>query len=168
MDVKEALEFLKKHQPMPADRDLDKEVIGKYDEVRNLFLVYREPECVPLLLNSFGEREGLGVYQLVEDVITKYDNDEVVPHLKSALKSSFRSVRYWNAQIATYFPSIEIFEPLVELLDEDDIDIKYAVLTALAQFESNKVISIIKDFKEKETDLELQELAQEIINDIES
>lgn len=166
-EVKEALDFLRKHQPMPSDRELNKDILDKYDEVRKFFLTYREPECVPLLLNSFGAGSGLGVYQLIEDVIRIYDNSEVIPYLKSALKSNSKSIRYWNAQIAAYFPTTELLEPLTELLGEDDYDIKYAALTALEQLDSEKVLGVIKDFQDIETDTELQELAQEIIDDIE-
>lgn len=168
MDVKEALEFLREHQPMPSDLDLDKKIIDKYDEVRKFFLVYREPECIPLLLNSFGTGSGFGVYQLIEDVIKKYDSYEVIRHLKMTLKSSYKSIRYWNIQIASCFPTKELLETLSELLDEDDFDIKYAALTAIGQIDDEEVLDVIKDFQEKEKDLELQELAQEIVDEIEN
>jgi len=167
MNIDEALKFLKNHQPMPSDKDLDKETIDRYNEVRKIFLFNRVPECVPLFLNSFGERDGFGVYQLIEDVIRKFDDSEVIPHLSAALKSDLRSVRYWNTQIAALFPSIELIEPLVGLLSDEDFDIKYASLTALSQINSNKVINIVKEFQKKEEDSELRELAQEIIEDLE-
>jgi hypothetical protein len=62
MNIDEAITFLKNHQPMPSDVDLDKETINGYDEARKVFLFNRAPECVPLFLNSFGEGDGFGVY----------------------------------------------------------------------------------------------------------
>lgn len=166
MEMKEALSFLRNHQPLPPDKDLDKETIELYNEVRKLFLVSIEPDCVPLLLNSFGDGSGLGIYQLIEDVISKYSIGDVLPHLKTALSSNFRSIRYWNTQIASLFPTIELLAPLTELLNEDDFDIKYAALTAIGQISDEKVLDVIKCFQNKETDLELLELSQEIIDDI--
>lgn len=74
----EALDFLKQHQLMLSDLEIEKSIIDKYDEVRKYFLKNRNPECVQLFLNSFGEISGFGVYQLVEDVIRKYNADEVI------------------------------------------------------------------------------------------
>jgi hypothetical protein len=44
-----------------------------------------------------------GTYQLVEDVIKKYDKEDVVPYLKTALKSENIYVQYRCCQIAEFF-----------------------------------------------------------------
>jgi hypothetical protein len=162
MSIEEAMEFLKNHQPMPSDEDLTQEIIDKYDEVRKLFLANRVPECVPLFLNSFGDWDGFGVYQMIEDVIKKFEYSEVVPHIQKALKSQHRSVRYWNSQISAIFPSEELIKPLGDLLKDDDCDVKYASLTALSQIHNDFVRNLVRAFQKSETDFELLELAEEI------
>lgn len=162
MTTNEALDFLRQHQPMPADIELSQDLIDKYDEVRKFFLNEKDIRSVPLFLNSFGNINGFGVYQLVEDVIIKFSSEEVLPHLKVALSRSEYSIRYWNLQIAANFPSIELLPQLKILLKEDDFDLKYNTLTALGQFGSDVVKPIVEDFLEREQDEELIELAKDI------
>ncbi len=70
MNKVEALSFLKAHQPLPDDDLLKEEEIQKYNEVREYFINNPDEDCIPLFLNLFGGKDGLGVYELVEDVIT--------------------------------------------------------------------------------------------------
>ena len=93
MNTQEALEFLEQNQPMPADSELTEEHIAKYDEIRSFFIESPDLACLPLFLNSFGDGDGFGVYQLIEDVIGQLRFEEVLPHLLDALSSPFRSVR---------------------------------------------------------------------------
>ena len=69
MTDNEAIEFLKTVQPLPDDSELSEELIAQYDEVRKHFIKSPNELAVPLLLNSFGDGDGFGVYQLVEDAI---------------------------------------------------------------------------------------------------
>lgn len=77
----EAFSFLKKHQPMPNDDKLKESEIKRYEEVREYFINNPDEKCIPLFLNSFGGKDGFGVYQMVEDVILMYDSKKVLPHL---------------------------------------------------------------------------------------
>ena len=128
MKKAEAITFLKKHQPLPDDNQIPKTVIEKYDEVRIYFLNNPDSECIPLLLNSFGEGDGYGIYPLVENVLRNFNPAEVTPYLKEGLSSKHRSVRYWCAQIAASFPSSDLIKPLAKVLSEGDFDMKYAVI----------------------------------------
>lgn len=163
MTEKEALNFLKQHQPMPADKDLDNELIREYDKVRCFFLYNPNTECIPLFLNSFGRINGFGVYQLVEDVILQFSAEDVVPYLTKALSSKEYSIRYWNVQIAAKYPLIDLLPSLCEILTEDDFDIKYNALIAIGQFELTLIKPIIEAYLERECDDELRELAKEIL-----
>ena len=129
MTSNEALRFLRSHQPMPADRDLTPEVIQHYESVRRFFLENDDARCVPLFLNSFGDGSGLGVYQLVEDVIKAYSASDVVPHLAVALASNCPGVRYWCAQIAAIFPTPDLIPQLAALLDDESSDTRFAAVT---------------------------------------
>jgi HEAT repeat protein len=127
------------------------------------FLNEKNNRCIPLFLNSFGSINGFGVYQLVEDVIIRFSQEEVIPHLIDSLNSNEYSVRYWTLQIAANFPSAELLPQLKTLLQEDDFDLKYNTLTALGQFDGEVVKSIVEDFLKKEKDEELIGLAKDIL-----
>lgn len=167
MDTENALEFLSRHQPMPDDKDLSSTVIKKYDEVRKHFLKNKDKRCIKLLLNSFGYINGFGVYQLIEDVITQFSEEEVINILSDALSSDFYSVRYWNVQIAGNFPSVELLTDLEKILCEKDFDIKYLTLSTLAVFNFLETKNVINRFIERESDIELLQYAKEILLDLE-
>lgn len=154
----EALEFLRKHQPLPDDDALEGELIGRFDEVRKYFAVHLEPDAVPLLLNSFGSGSGFGVYQLVEDTVAKAPSDVVVSHLAKALASPHRGVRYWNAQLAARFPHTRLLAPLNELLRDADSDIRYAAVTAVEQIDDTAAANLLRRALDEEADAEVRAL----------
>ncbi len=167
MDKEKALSFLKENQPMPNDRNLDENLISMYDEVRKYFLDNPDEECLPLFLNSFGEYDGMGVYQLVEDVILKFQHDDVVKNLLEALKSKYSGVKYWCVQICESFPDEKLIDPLRGLLSDPNQDIKIAVITSLVQIQDNKVVCILKNQLNFEKDEEVKNFLIDVIEDIE-
>lgn len=166
MNHETALRFLKANQPLPSDTDLSQSTINKFDEVRRFFSNNPDPLSVKLLLNIFGDGDGLGTYKFVEDTLLQQDRATVVSELLHALGSPHRSVRYWCAQIASSFPDAKIATALMKLLHEEDFDIKYAALTALEQ--AHKFISEkeIINYEQDEKNTELKTLAEEIIKNI--
>lgn len=166
MTQDQAVQFLKAHQPMPSTSELQDVDMHAYDQVRRFFLENPNRICIPLFLNSFGEGDGLGVYQLVEDVIYRFPADEVVPHLAQSLRSPYKSVRYWSAQIATRFPSENLIDALSNLLIENDYDMKYVAITALEQIGGERVRKILNDCKYKENDHEIQKLINEVLSEM--
>lgn len=163
MNIIEALNFLRSNQPMPDDQDLEEPLIQKYNEVREFFLAHPDERCVPLFLNSFGEGDGFGVYQLVEDVIRKFAPLVVVPYLADGLRSHRKSVRYWNAEIAAIFPSRELVEPLKALLRETEVDLRAAAVIALCQINQGSAIQVLKDQLLVESDQHILKLIKEQI-----
>ena len=164
MDKKDAIAFLKENQPLPDDGEKLEAIISIFDDVRKYFFDNPDPECIPLFLNCFGQGSGYGVYQLIEDVLSKYNESDVVPHLKNALQSKHPSVRYWCSQIAEQFESEDLIEELINVYEKGDIDAKCASLTALSGIEDEKVISLAKKTLEDETDEVLCEIAEDIVN----
>lgn len=167
MDKEIALSFLKENQPMPNDKNLNESIITTYDEVRKYFLANPDEECLPLFLNSFGEYNGMGVYQLVEDVISRFEHDEVVNCLMEALKSKYNGVKYWCAQICSLFPDRKLIKPLEELLSDSNQDIRMSVITSLSQIQEDKVITILKNQLNSEKDVEIKEFLTDILEDLE-
>lgn len=167
----EAFSFLKEHQPMPSDIKLRKEEIEKYDEVRRFFLDNVDEQCIPLFLNSFGGKDGFGIYQMVDDVITMYDKEVVLPYIINAFNSSSENIIYWCIQIASNFPDEDLFNPMVKFLQYDDEDIKLATITTLAQLalnniRTNDVLNILKDETDRTFDEEIKEFIEEVLEDI--
>src|SRR5215207_5765235 len=98
------------------------ELVWQFEGVRKFFLTNRDERCVPLLLNSFGEGDAHGVYQLVEDVILAFPHEVVVPALEESLRNPAGSVRYWSAQIAASYPRQELAPPLIDLLRRGNLE----------------------------------------------
>ena len=158
-----ALSFLKLHQPMPNDDILDEELISIYDEVRKYFLDNPSEECIPLFLNSFGEYDGLGVYQLVEDVILRFNHKTVVDYLKKSLRSEYKGVRYWCTQIALSFPDESLIAPLSDLLSDENSDIRIAAVMALFEIPNQNIMNILLSHLDMEKDSDVKECITEIL-----
>jgi HEAT repeat protein len=157
----EAIAFLQAHQPLPGDEDLSQDVIATYDEARKLFLVEKDPTCIPLFLSSFGAGSGFGVYQLVEDVLLGFSAEEVVPHLVSALVSEHPGVRYWCAQIAVSFPDERLIPALFALLEDASADTRIMAVVALGRIGSAPVRARFRKLLEVESDEDVIEAARE-------
>lgn len=133
MNKKEALKFLESHQPMPSDNDLTQDLIDKYDDVRVFFVNNPDVDAIPLLMRSFGDGDGFGVYQLVEDVFDKCNFDDVIINISNVLKdtSTVKSVRYWVTQLAIAFSDRRLVDGLNISLQFDDEDIQFMAASAL-------------------------------------
>lgn len=166
MNLSDAVDFLKKHQPLPDDSQLEKnsEILKKYNEIRKYFLANPNPICIPLFINSFGNGSGFGVYQLIEDVLLEFSPKQVIPHLIEGLKSELYGIKYWSSQIASSFPDVKLIEPLAKLLTDESADIRSAVIIALSEIDDKRVLGIIKNAQKQEKDAEVLELIQEIIS----
>ena len=160
----EAMAFLMQNQPLPDDGKSLCAIIGTFNEVRNYFMEYPDPECVSHFLNCFGKGSGYGIYQLIEDVILKYDESIIIPHLNSALFSPHPSVRYWCAQIAQRINSEKLDRGLIYVYEQGDLDVKCASLTALFGKKNLGVIEFARTVFATETDELLRNIAEEIIN----
>lgn len=133
MNKDEALQFLSEHQPMPSDKLLTQELIDKYDDVRRFFIEHPAKEAISLFMKSYGDGDGWGVYQLVEDVFYKCDSDDVVMSISNILENPLitKGVRYWVTQLAASFPDKKLINGLNISLSSDDSDIYEAAVIAL-------------------------------------
>lgn len=128
MNRNEALSFLRDHQPMPDDDELTQEVIDKYDEARKLLTADPDKEVISLFLNSYGNGDGRGIYQLVEDVLYKCHRDDVIVEIKEILEnpSIADSVRYWVTQVSAAFSDVKLKKGLEISLKSKNEDIRDA------------------------------------------
>lgn len=163
MNVDEAIDFLRQHQPMPATDLVSDELVSKYNNALDCLLDAGEPSCIPLLLNSFGDGDLFGVYTRVEGVICQFDEIEVVDHLNAALASGSDSVKYWSLQIASNFPNEILIPNLLRLARNDSIDIRTAAITTMGLIPSKEIDSFLLSASDTESDEDLKEILVDII-----
>jgi hypothetical protein len=159
----EAMSFLRQHQPLP-DVSFDETL---HTALRDTYRFFRasppDREALSLLLNVFGPGTAGGIYQVFDDLLVKYDKEDVVPELQKALASTHRSVRYWNAQLSASFPDERLTGPLAGLLREGDFDMRYAAITALENIRSPVAMRALAEALQRETDDELRALLQDVL-----
>jgi hypothetical protein len=132
MNIEKALEFLSKHQPLPTDEEISEGEIGTFNEIREYLTSNPDERAIPLMLNAFGDEDGFGVYQICDDVFSKYDPEVVLPHLKSALTSKYYGVRYWASQWAMDINSLDIVPEINAMLNNSqDVEAHYYCVAAL-------------------------------------
>jgi len=161
MTMERALEFLRMHQPMPADDAVSKAELEELDLVRRFLTKHPNQEAVGLLLGVFGDGDGFGVYQLIEGAVAAHDSAVVVPALASKLEHGPRSVRYWCALISANHPDERLVPSLAASLRPEDCDLRYAAVTALEAIGSDAARAALRGWLPKETDDELREVIEE-------
>jgi HEAT repeat protein len=159
----EAFEFLMSHQPLPDDEDLSKELIGRYDEVRRHFVEFPNQQAVPLLLHSFGNGDGFGVYQLVEDAISGIEPGVVVGHLLDGFESSHASIRYWCVQISGNYNDERLVRPLLRLLNDVSADTRMAALISIEKYADASIAIELSKMRDSEREPAIRELFDEIL-----
>ncbi|OCG18327.1 hypothetical protein A9G24_02310 [Gilliamella sp. App6-5] len=137
MTKDDALNFLSRHQPMPSDKDLTQDIIDKYDDVRKFFIKNPDKRAIELFLRSFGEGDGWGVYQLVEDFFYQCDDIDVKKEIKKVLEDTTipDNIRYWATQIATAFSDEILRDGLQISLLSKNIDIRDVAKIAINQLD---------------------------------
>jgi len=163
MTADEALQFLREHQPLPPTREIDEAVLRRFDEVRRFFAAHADDRSVPLLLNSFGEGDGHGVYPLVEDAILKHPESVVVPALLQALGNPAGSVRYWGAQMASNYRRPELVAPLLDLLRKGSVDERMAAVTALEAIGTPESLNGLRAALDGDIQIEVKELIRDAL-----
>ena len=166
MNKEEALAFLKNHECMSPDETQD--VIDTFDHVRRYFISNPDERCIPLFLRAFGNHMGWGLFQLCDDVFNKYEPQKIVTHLKTSLKSDNAGTRWWAAHWAIEYPSPELSDQLINLVNSTlDSDAHYFALATLGEIylkNDNQVIyKLLKERKESETEPEIRELLAEYV-----
>ena len=97
-----ALDFLRAHQPLPADSDFDDDSNALEDWEVTIEYLIEHPceEAIPLVLNSFGGGNGYGLYRDTLDFIKRFPIETIVPYLTEALRSPNVAGREMVAEIA--------------------------------------------------------------------
>lgn len=132
LTVDDAIRFLAANQPLPADLDLSDDQLAAIDAVTKIAQQTLDPRLVPLLINAFGEGDGLGNYVVWRGVLARCSPDVVVPPLTTALGSPFRSVREWAADLSLEFSHRAVAcELLARLRVESDYEVLRFIASAI-------------------------------------
>ncbi|EPM67878.1 hypothetical protein A584_20118 [Pseudomonas syringae pv. theae ICMP 3923] len=125
---------------MPTDSQITQEQAETYDEVRIYFIKNPDSESIELFLRSFGDGDGLGMYQLVEDVFYQCEKSDVVSGIQTVLEdlSIPDGVRYWTTQAAAAFPDDVLRNGLSLSLASSIEDIREAAKLAVEMLGAKK------------------------------
>lgn len=107
---------------MPSDETLTEDLIATYDEARRVLATGKDTRAVKLLLRSFGDGDGFGVYQLVDETLRAYPRDVVILGLAESLRSDVPSVRAWSMEMALDYPDERLIPQAIENLQSMDRD----------------------------------------------
>ena len=158
----EAIEILRRHQPLPPDSTLSEDVLRDFDAARRYFVANPDREAVPLLLGAIGDGSGFGVYQLIEDAIRPLPSSAVLPHVIVALQSTRAAARSWAAEIASSFPDPCLIPFLTPMLFSPDEDCRASAATALRFIPSQEVPTLLREAYARTRDPVLQEVLDEL------
>jgi hypothetical protein len=163
LSPEEAIAFLERHQPMPPDGQLTEELIGTYDDAWRALARSNDPRAAQLLLNSFGDGDGWGVYQLVDETLRSLPRQQVVEALSRSLESPFRSVRSWSMEMAMDFPDRRLVPKAVALLARGDLDERMFAAYFLSDIESHDgpTVAAMRHAIEREDDGEIQSVLRD-------
>lgn len=116
MTIEQSLEFLVKHQPMPSDLIITEEQCEQFLCALELFQSVQDPRCVPLLINCISEHTGMGMYEIISDVLINQERRGVIENLKLGLQSPDNAIKYrccWWALDLDAWELTDLIEPLV-------------------------------------------------------
>jgi hypothetical protein len=122
MNTDEALNFLGNHQPMPGDGEISQEECDLFIAVLNHFKENPDERCIPLFIYSVSINTGLGMYEIIGDVLVAQNRDQVVEKLKDALIDGNDAIRYrccWWAADLDAWELEEQIDPLTNSSNED-------------------------------------------------
>ena len=144
---------------MPPDDEWTDELAVAYEKTRKFFLIHKDKDCIPLFLNSFGTGEGLGLYQLVQEVFQLFSVKEMLLPLSKALHSEHESVRLRAAQAVNLFPDERLIKPLLWAIHHSAAPIRlscYRALESIQQATGNdyreQILKLSEERLKKEQD----------------
>jgi hypothetical protein len=136
MTTEQALEFLRRHQPMPSDWDIADHEGDTYVAILKHFEAHPDPRCIPLLINSVSPETGLGMYQHIKFVLRAHGTDAVAPYLRTGLVDGNDGVKSrcceWAVEVASWNLE-DVIRTLEEHSDEDVCEAAKFFLDAKAE-----------------------------------
>jgi len=147
MNTEKAFKFLLEHQPLPPTREMSKELLSEFDQIRRFFTANPDSRCIRPLLGAHGEGDGHGVYQVVDDCLRSHDSAIVTIEIERALRSNVPSVRMWAAEFASRYPNDSIVGALAQIVRADADETRRLAIMALNANKSARARSALNDLK---------------------
>lgn len=112
MDKQTALDFLRLHQPMPAQ--LSDQLVAEFRAVREFLRDHPCDEALEPLLRSLNEGDGAGEYPLVDEVLGAADDAAAVAAIRAVLEdpSTDSGARFWATLFSVSFVRKELIASL--------------------------------------------------------
>lgn len=88
----EALSFLKRHQPMPSDKEIKQEELETYEEVRKYFQNNFDERCIPLFLNAFNNPSDRVKYWCIQ-IASNFPDASLFEPLSKLLQSEDEDIK---------------------------------------------------------------------------
>lgn len=131
MNLDTALEFLRRHQPMPSDAELTSEDALKLAECADVARATKDERFIALLIGAFGMGTGHGVYETVVGTLVTFDRDNLIPVVANGLNCGVRSVEYWCCDIAGELCDSTIVDALIDKTLEPSSEVRERAVASL-------------------------------------
>jgi hypothetical protein len=126
MNIRQALTFLAQHQPMPSDQEVTENLCDTFVECMQFLKKNPEPKSVVLLINTVSEYTGLGMYEMISDVLLKQERTVVLFALKKALNQGNDAVKYRSCWWAIDLNAWCLFKEISALVNSCNTDLSDA------------------------------------------
>jgi HEAT repeat protein len=150
--------FLEANQPLPPDWEMTQAEMDAYKEGLFAFRSEPSPQLAKLLMNSFGDGDGAGMYQTALWFLSEFDYKDRVQDIRNALNSRHESVRYWCCQLAQDIPHPSLLLILVQLATNDqERGLREMAILAIEMQDSEPARTAYRRIRENEKDPDVLE-----------
>jgi hypothetical protein len=157
----QALAFLARHQPLP--QNASPSLLARLRTALDVLDDCRDPRLIPLLLNCHAEWEELTLYDQIQQLLRRFPEHEVRPHLLMGLRGDPQRAAFY-ADTARYFPHSHLIAPLAHLLHSAHPYTRLVAAAALECIGGPLVRMIAEKACEAEGDEDVQEILQAIVS----
>jgi hypothetical protein len=126
-----ALAFLRKHQPMPSDREITDEQGDKFVAILEFFEATPDERCIPLFVGAVSPGTTLGMYESIRFIFMAFPKETVSPHLLHGLKFGNDGTKHRCCLWATDIDAWELEPEIRPLASHSDEDVQWAAETFL-------------------------------------
>src|SRR5947209_5545820 len=106
MTTEQAIEFLRRHQPLPLDSRMSQELIDEWFAVLEYLRDHPKPAAVPLLLGAVSDVASYG-YTVLAEVLDLHPREAVSAALLEAMGSADEGRRVCAMDLSRYLPGAE-------------------------------------------------------------
>lgn len=125
------------------------------------------PSYIEPIIMTFSVGDCYGVNEHATCILREFSNDEIVPHLITAIQDSHGGRRYWGKELAIFFPDVRLISSLLTCIDDSNGDIRGYAVYALSKIGDKSVLPILHNKLLSEHDEEVCEELKQAISKLE-